>query len=105
MTEPKSFQIIPCGEISPYNVKQPPQKGGSNPIAGASTFSRMMRILKIFSALIQINALDANLNILKPDGTPNEKANLGELLELTQSRQDRLEGLEDFVEQLIKANI
>jgi hypothetical protein len=88
--EVKSFQIIP-------NV--------DNQYGGNMSLNSFIRMLKIFKSLDTIHAFDDNFYLLKQDGTVNENANLPELLELTQTKQERLEGIDDFISQLIKANI
>lgn len=98
MSDIKSFQIIPNNEVE--NSGQ--QIGGNFDI---NSIGRLMRMLKIFESLLKIKAFDDNYHILKNDGSPNNQANLVDLLELTQTKHDRLEGLDDFVEALIKSNI
>jgi hypothetical protein len=85
--------------IKEYEVR-PVQSGGSFPI----TPNKMIRILKIFLSLERSGAFDENLNLLKPDGTPNLEANISDLLELTQNKQEKVDGQEDLVHALIKAN-
>ena len=87
-------------EIYPKNQLKI-QSGGNFP----QSPNRTLRILKIFKTLANNNSFDDNFNLFKQDGTINQDADIVELLELTQSKQDRITGLEDFVYQLIKANI
>jgi hypothetical protein len=94
MNNVESYRVIPEETVSM-------QEGGNI----NDSLSRLMRILRIFFALLQVKAFDDDFKLLKPDGTPMHQANIGELLELTQSKQDRITGLDEFVEQLIKANI
>ena len=89
----KSYQIIPNNKIE--------QEGGDYQF----TATRLMRIIKIFLTLFINNSFDNDLNLLKQDGTPNKEAKLAELLELTQTKHDRITGLDDFVNQLIKAKV
>ena len=93
----KSFQIVP------NNLSNEVMVGGTNNFQWSA--NRYKRILKIFKILAENNAFDGELNILKENGEPNTTANISELLELTQRKQDRLDGLDDFVNQLIKSNI
>lgn len=88
-------------EIFPKNTVTKCQDGGSFPLS----LNRRMNILKIFLTLAYNNAFDANLNLLKEDGSPNTNANVAELLEYTQSKQDRIDGLDDFITQLLRTNI
>jgi len=84
-------------EIFPKNI----QSGGS---LGFS-LNKLLRILKIFQSLVSNKSFDDNLNLFDKDGQPNTNANIAELLELTQTKQDRVVGLDDFVYQLSRANI
>lgn len=93
MSEIRSYQIIPTTTIE--------QSGGNF----GNGSSRLLRIIKIFLTLFVNNSFDSNLHLLREDGTPNDNAKIEELLELTQTKNDRLTGLEDFVNQLIKSNI
>ena len=98
MDDIKEYEIFP---VNTYSGDSGHQTGGSFPYS----INRLKRILQIFLSLANNNALDKDLNLLKSDGSKSENADLGELLALTQTKQDRITGLEDFVYQLMRANI
>ena len=89
----KEYEILPLNNGN--------QSGGSHDYIT----NKRIRMLKIFVALLKSKAINDDFKLLKSDGNINESANIAELLELTQSRQERSQGLDDFIHQLIKANV
>lgn len=89
----EEFELLP--------VSSNGQSGGSQDYI----LQRRMRILKIFVSLMRNKAVNDEFKLLKSDGSVNEAANIAQLLELTQSKNESTDGLEDFVNQLVKANI
>jgi hypothetical protein len=89
----QSFQIIPNESLN-YNV----QDGGSDEAS-------KIRILKIFITLFRNKVFDENLNFFTVNGYNVKDSNIIDLLQLTQSKQDKLIGLEEFIKQLIKCRV
>lgn len=89
----EEFELLP--------VSSSGQSGGATDYI----LQRRMRTLKIFVSLLKNNALNDEFKLLKPDGSVNDAANIVQLLELTQSKNEKSDGLDDFVKQLVKSNI
>ena len=72
-------------EIVPITITSNGQSGGSQEYL----IRRRLRILKIFAALLRVKAINDQFKLLKADGSINDSANIAELLELTQLKDEK----------------